>query len=242
MTFDRRQAGGVGFRVDGGGHAGGPDDRGPDGGGRRGRRRGARSMPPGCATRPRPSPGPQATRRAGVLARGHRTWRRRRAAAGGRGGRAPGPLPLRPAAERAPRARRSRRSPLVVGAGRPAGRDARRRAGQAARRAPRNWPATWPTRRTATSPRSGLADVASRSGGGRRPRGRGVRQGRPGRAGLRRAARRQRRQRRAAADDQADATRPTRRADAAGWRSSARGSCTTPAASPSSPATRSTPR
>ena len=52
-------------------------------------------------------------------------------------------------------------------------------------------------------------------------------------------------QRRAAGDDQADATRPTGGAAArraVTWRSSARGSCTTRAASPSSPATRSTPR
>ena len=91
-----------------------------------------------------------------------------------------------------------------------------------------------------------LARDRRRAGPGRGPHRGGRRQG--GRAGAapRRPARGQPGQRRATGDDQADL--PARRAQGSPpgrprtSRSWARGSCTTRAASPSSPATRSTPR
>ena len=80
---------------------------------------------------------------------------------------------------------------------------------------------------------SRMAEVATGVAAEPRARGRGVRQGRAGRAGLRRPARRQRGQRRAAAHDPADAIGPgageTRRP--AAWPWSARASCTTRAGS-----------
>ena len=92
------------------------------------------------------------------------------------------------------------------------------------------------------------ADGRGRQGprDGGRAQGRGVRQGRPRRARLRRAAGREPGQRRTGPDDQADVharkrdgRRPGRRATSP---SSARGSCTTPAASASSRPTRCTSR
>ena len=92
----------------------------------------------------------------------------------------------------------------------------------------------------ATSPRRGWPRSPASVGAESRLDGRGVRRRRARRARLRRHARRQRRQHRAAAHDQADV--PPARGRRATSRSSARASCTTPAASASSRATRCTRR
>ena len=105
-------------------------------------------------------------------------------------------------------------------------------------------------------PREHAGDAPDRDADGRgrprprrrdRPRGRGLRQAGARRARLRRAARREHGQRRAGADDQADVRAARERrldgdARPATSRSSARGSCTTPAGSASSRPTRCTPR
>ena len=157
------------------------------------------SMPPGCATRPRHSPAPRRTRGSASASRAEsRGSRRRRAQAVVEGVLLAryryDPLRSQPQGTPVDRAHGRRRAtatspPPTAGAERgrafAAGHPARPRPGQLPAQPPRRAPAS--------------PSVAVALGADARARGRGVRQGRADRDGLRRAARRQRRQRRAAA-------------------------------------------
>ena len=150
------------------------------------------------------------------------------------------PLPLHAAAEQRPEDHRARavefaRTPAPI---RPTDGTGHRRGVVAPRRReprprPRNTP---PGHLTATD----LADVAVAARGALRLRVEAFDREQLIEMRLRRPARRQRRQRRGAAHDQARATRPPATPTAATSRSSARASCTTRAASASSPPTRCT--